>query len=58
MKRTSETKANLLAVSVLLILLSVTLVFNLLSPQSIISYAVLGITLMATLFQLKKINLK
>jgi hypothetical protein len=44
--------------SMLLLLLSGALIFTLILPDNIISFALVGLTIIATLWQLKKTNLK
>lgn len=58
MKRSIEVKTNILMPVILLVLLASTLVYNLLMPQNIISYALLGIAVLLTTLQLKKTNQK
>ena len=58
MKRAFGKMTDRLTLVILVFLLLGGLILNLFLPQSIISFAILGIIIIATLYQLKKINLK
>lgn len=58
MKKALGVKFHKLILAMLLLLLLGALIFNLLLPESIISFALLGLTVVAVLCQLKKTNLK
>nr|WP_294774637.1 hypothetical protein [uncultured Flavobacterium sp.] len=58
MKQAMERFTDRMILVVLLVLLLGGLVLNLLLPQNIISFALLGLAVIATLYQLKKTNLK
>jgi hypothetical protein len=58
MKRSMGVKTNIVILIILIVLLISTLVYNLLMPQNIISYALLGIVVLLAIFTLKKINQK
>lgn len=58
MKKVLRMKTHKPILATLLLLLSGALALNLLLPENIISFAFLGVIVMAALFQLKKSNLK
>lgn len=58
MKRSIGVKTNIVILIILIVLLISTLVYNLLMPQNIFSYALLGIVVLLAIFTLKKINQK
>lgn len=58
MKQAMEKITDRMVLVILLVLLLGGLVLNFLLPQNIISFALLGLGVIATLYQLKKTNLK
>lgn len=58
MKKAVGLSTQRLTLAILLVLLSGAFILNLLLPQNMITYAVLGMLVLATVNQLKKINVK